>query len=1030
MAGLKTIRALLVTSVFAGGMALAGTAGAGNDTDVPDPESVRAYRDYWTALEEYEARAAAEGQSRLRALYDRLDREENQKRVERTRQQLDLLKAAADKYKRHLSEFPSARNRQYVMLNYANIVDRIASIEQETNADEADRIRREALSQLRDFEQAYPDASLRDDASALRAVMLEKVGSQAEANRVWETLAARPRENQATLAANIAAGDHAFDTMDARGALKYYKRAMAIVESISKNPQSRRMALRARVKVLYRIGWAAYKGAELDETVAAAEELLQPHIDVFGEQERRGIQKDAAELLGDALYETGNWARANKVLARPGLRLAGAQAGLRVMRRLGGGKRFAEAGDLGEFLMARFPNAAEFPWISDLAATAFDQSGKPAKAMAVRAKLADMLPRRSLWRAINRDNIEAVAALDQLGADGARKAAAWYYEDGIQSGSQSSFKTASSIYETLLEENGNARDSNEWRLRIANAWYFQDNLAEARRRYAELKSEYALDRRLLEITSYQDVLAAEKVWKRAAEKAAVAGKKAQDDQDTVASLKQLLLSIDDFASRFPGQNRSVELMLVGASACRDQGLLAEAQKYWQRVLVSTPSAAQRALAIRGLVFAELALSPSSEVVSVVSKFLRLEDWRELGSVLRNEMEGVLSTAALDEGTRLNRDGKVLEAGTLLVQTASENDSVPQREKLLRDGAYLLALGGAWPEAGRIAAKYKKDGMRQFAGDMAYLSARADEFQLRLAVAARSYVDFGVAFPSHTRSKAALERGEKLAAANGDLKTATQAAEVLASRESRREDQLKALSRAIKYAMDASAFNAAHKLAAARLKVSRDLPERYESQWLLGKIDIERGDEQQGIDNLEILAKRIEQDRDQLGDSFAPLSGAVNLYLARHFQKKLDAIRADSNDPQVAAVVSRNLKLFDEVLMRFDRAAASGDRESAPMARYLAGVAAEEMADDVEKLGKAGGDAKSRENSARLKTLARSYFSANLVAQRKNPAIYKGNEWMSRAALKLDPADKSAVSGTIGDEVPISTMPDMPAQWQL
>ncbi|NDE15159.1 hypothetical protein EBZ80_09550 [bacterium] len=778
---------VLSAMIVAAGVQDVGLALAGSGAEVPDPGAVRAYRDYWTALEEYEARAASEGQSRLRALYDRLDREENQKRVERTRQQLDLLKSAAEKYKRHLDEFPSARNRQYVMLNYANIIDRIASIEQETNADQADKIRREALSQLRDFEEAYPDASLRDDASALRAVMLEKVGSEAEANRVWQTLASRPRENQATLAANIAAGDHAFDNMESRVALKYYKRALAIVDSISKNPQSRRTALRARVKVLYRVGWAAYKGAELDETLAATEELLQPHIDVFGEQERRGIQKDAAELLGDALYENGNWKRAMSVLSRPTMRLVGAQAGLRLLRRLGSGKRFPEAGDIGDFLLAKFPNSAEFPWIADHAATAFDQSGKPARAMAVRARLADMLPKRGLWRAINRDNIEAIAALDQLGADAGRKAAAWYYEDGIQSGSQSAFKAASSLYETLLEENGNARDSNEWRLRIANSWYFQNNLAEARRRYAELKSEYALDRRLLEITSYQDVLAAEKIWKQAAEKSAVAGKKAGDDQDAVAALKQLVESIDDFASRFPGQNRSVELMLVGASACRDQGLLGEAQKYWQRVLVSNPTGAQRALAIRGLVFAELALSPSSEVVSVVSKFLRLEDWKELGPMLRNEMEGVLSVAALDEGSKLNRDGKVLEAGTLLVQTATENERVPRREKLLRDGAYLLALGGAWPEAGRIAEKYQKDGLREFAGDMAYLRARAEEFQLRLGSAARAYVEFGKASPSHTRSKTALERGEKLAAANNDLKMAAEAAETLASRESRRED---------------------------------------------------------------------------------------------------------------------------------------------------------------------------------------------------------------------------------------------------
>lgn len=1017
---------IAITTLLSG----AGPGGSGQNDDVPDPDSVRAYREYWSALEEYEARASADGQSKLRAMYDRLDREENQKRVERTRQQLDLLKSAATKYKKHMAEFPEAQNRQYVIMNYAQIVDRIATIEQETNVEEADRIRREALSQLRDFEESYPDAPLRDDASALRAVMLEKIGRESDAARVWETLAARPRENQAILAANIAAGDHAFDATDSRGALKYYQRAREITDSLARNPTLRRTAMRARVKVLYRIGWAAYKGAELDQTVAAAEELLQPHIDVFGEQERRGIQKDASELLGDALYETGNWKKARKVLVRPSLGLVGAQAGLRVLRRLGSGKRFDVMGEIGDLLMAKFPNAADIPFIADLTATGFEQSGKLAKAMAVRAQLSNLLPRRSLWRAINRENIEALAALDRLGIEASRKAAAWYYEDGIETGSQASFKTASAIYDVMLEDNGNDTESNEWRLRIANSFYFQNNLVEARRRYAELKSEYALDRRLLELTSYQDVMAAEKSWKATAEKASVAGRKPADDEDSAKALKQLAESIDDFTSRFPGQNRSVELLLVGASACRDQGILGEAQKYWQRVLVSTPTLSQRSLAIRGLVFAELALSPSSEVVSVVSKFLRLEDWNELGSVLRNEMEGVLSSATVNEGTKLNKDGKVLEAGTLLVQTATDNPNVPHRQKLLRDGAYLLALGGAWPDAYRIAQDYKKQEMTEFSGDMAYLSARAEEFQLKLGACAKSYLEFGKNYPAHTRSKSALERSEKLASAGGDLRTAADAAESLAGREDRREEQLKAYSRAIKYAMDAGAMDAAHKLAASRLKVSRDLNERYESQMLLGRIEIERGDEQTGVDNLEILAKRIEQDKDQLGDSFPSLSGNVNLYLAQHFQKKLDGIRVDSSSPSASAVATRKMKLFDEVLVRFDRAASSGDRDSAPKARYMAGIVAEGMAGDLEKVGRIGGNLKYSENSIRLKNLARSYFSSNLVAQRKNPAVFNGNEWMARAALKLDPQDKAAVSGTISDQVPLSTVPDMPAQWQM
>jgi hypothetical protein len=999
--------------------------------EVPDPASVRAYRDYWSALQEYEARAAAAGQSRLRALYDRLDREENQKRVERTRQQLDLLRSSVDKYRKHLVQFPAASNRQFVVLNYARIIDRIATIEQETNADTADQLRKEALNQLRDFEESWPDASMRDDASALRAVLLEKTGQNAEALKVWQALAGRPRQNQPVLAANIAAGDYAFEQSESRSAWKYYQRAREIADTLARNPSLRRVAMRTRVKALYRSAWAAYKGGMLDETLSATEELLQPHMDILGEQERRGIQGDAAELLGDALYEIGNPALIQRVLGRPSLKLVGAQAGLRVMRRQGGANRHSAMSELGDFLLARFPNSREVPWIAELAATGRDKTGEVGKAMAVRARLANLLHGHSLWRAVNRNDIEASGALEKNGTEATRKAAAWFYEDGIQSGSQSSFKTAANLYDTLLETNGHDASANEWRLRVANSMYFQNDLAEARRRYQELKTAFALDRRLLELTAYQDVLAAERIWKSEREKVAVQGKGLPDqkgvNQSSADALRQLTLAIDDFTSRFPGQARSLELMLVGASACRDEGLYAEAQKYWQRVLLAKPGAAQRSLAIRGLVFAELAQSPSAEVVSLVSKFLRMEDWKELGASLRNELEGVLSTAALDEGGRLNRDGKVLEAGALLVQTGSENPGLPGREKLLRDGAYLLALGGSWPEALRVARSYQREDLREFRGDMAYLAARADEFQLKLGDAAKGYLEFARSNPSHTRSKAALERAEKLASANGDNAGAMAAADLLASRESRREDRLASLSRAFQYAIDAGNLSTAQKIGAERLKASKELSERFESQYLLGTLAIQRGDEQQGIDNLEILARRIDQEREQLGDQYAPLAGRVNLFLGKHFDAKLASIQVDGREPSASSVVTKKLQAFDEVVSRYDRAAASGDKETAPEARYLAGRAAELMSDD---LAKVQADGKSRDASSRLKTLAKNYFSSNLAAQRKNPAVFNGNKWMSRAALRLDPGDKNAVSGTISDEVPLSTGAEMPFQWQM
>lgn len=997
---------------------------------IPDPEAVRAYRDYWSALEEYEANAAANGNSKLRAIYDRINREENEQSSRRTREQIEFLVSASEKYKRHLDEFPEATNRQYVILNYARMIDRIAGIEQEINADRADGMRKDVLSRLRDFEQSYPDAAMRDEVSALRAVLLEKTGMGDDAIAVWHALARRDRVNQSVLAANIASGDYAFDKVDYRSALDYYERAGRIVSGLAKSAENRKMAVKAAARVNYRIGWAAYKSGALDKTIAAASALLEPHLDVFSDKERQGIQRDAAELLGDALYEERDLVRTRKILSRPTFSLVAASSGLRVVRRLGSSRQFGRLSELGTFLLDKFPNSGEVPWLVDLTAAGLEQSGNIAAAMAIRARIVNLLPNKSLWRAINRENIDALAALRRIGVVSGQKAAAWYYEEGIESGSQSSFKTSASIYQTLLDENLSDKDANEWRLRIANCNYFQNNLVEARRLYAELKSEYALDRKLLELTAYQDVLAAERVWKDKLATATVAGRKPLDDEVSKSALKQLIGAIDDFNSRFPGQKRSNDLLLVGASAFRDQGLVADAEKYWQRVLVANPTAAQRGLAIRGLVQAELMISPHAEVVAVVSKFLKLEDWEKLGSGLRQEMEGILSSAAIDEGSRLNQDGNVLEAGTLLVQTAMENPGIPQREKLIRDGAYLLALGGAWAEARKTATGYSGNGMKKYAGDMEYLVARADEYLLKLGRAAGEYLQFAQRHPKHTRSEAALDRAEKLALANNDFKVAALAASVRAGRAKTREKRLDGFRRSVAHAEQGGANREARKYAAMMLKESRDLPERFSSQFALGKIAVESGDVQQGIDNLEILARRIEQDRYQLGGSFAGLSGRVNLYLGEHFNSQLDAIRIDGKDANVASVLERKLKLFDEVMMRYDRAAASGDRRSAPVARFKAGSAADLMAHDIERSGRAGIDLKSRENVSRLQSLAKNYFSANLMAARKNPGAYRGNEWVARSGLKIDGGNESRVAASLSEEVPLITNPDLPAQWRM
>src|SRR5690606_7626265 len=186
-------------------------------------------------------------------------------------------------------------------------------------------------------------------------------------------------------------------------------------------------------------------------------------------------------------------------------------------------------------------------------------------------------------------------------------------------------------------------------------------LAEASLMYRALKTRFKVDPEILQTASFELVRVDEKRWRQEFARAAERGDDPKKDKAVADSLADLERSIDEYATRFPQEKRSVDLLLVGASANRDLERYEEASRYWQRVLVSQPDPAQRGVAVRGLVLASLKLGSAGDVVEITRRFLKLEDWRSLGLNIGDELKGVLAVAALDEGKRLNDSGHVREA---------------------------------------------------------------------------------------------------------------------------------------------------------------------------------------------------------------------------------------------------------------------------------------------------------------------------------------------------------------------------------
>lgn len=1001
--------------------------------DVADARAVDAFRKYWGAFEEFEGKRLGEGQKKFQDSWNEVKESFQKERAKLSVEQLDALQRAAAKYRKHLEDHSDAANRPYVMLNLAQIQNLIGDHLTKGDADAGTFAKSEALALLREIEESFRNFSHREQALYLRAVVLESMDREDEALGAWQSLAATAKDSIYGVHANIAVGDHMWTRERPAEAVAAYKKALKLLPDVPADDPAYE-----KITINYRLAWAAYRSAELETAIQATAELLAPAAPIRSADKRAKMQQDAVDLAGDALYDNNDMNRTKEILRRRELLVFAPAIGLRTLSRYNANGIHGEATNLGESLIQDFPLAKESPEIMTLTADSWQKLGQSPKQTSALEKLAQLLPAQSLWRARHKDDPLTIRRMEERGIPAAIAAAGFHYDTGLASGNPKAFDTAESFYGILVEHSPNAADSNDWRLRRAHCHYFAGSYDDAARYYQELKSDFKVSSEILQIASYQLVLTHEKRWRERFAKAAEKGDNPYQSPEAVESLRNLEQSIDEFAARFPGQGRSVDLLLVGASVNRDMEKLEGATKYWQRALVSQPSPAQRGVAIRGLVFAGLKTGSTGDVVEMARKYLKLEDWRALGLNLGNELRGVLSVAALDEGKRLNSSGKVLEAGLLLTSIAEEFGDLPDRDRIFRDGGYMLAIGGDWPGAQKAAESYLKAGLQKNRGDMIYLQARAQEYQIRLHDAAKAYYDLGEKYPKHVRATTSLQRAEKLAIAENDFDLAALAAAALADQSARDNDRMVHYERAIDHLDKADNPNKALSLANRRLRTSRTPGERLKSRILVARMTYRAGSEQEALDDLAVLQKTIDRDRAQLpAEQYAALAGETSFLLGEEARRKFDDFRLAERSGNIQDNVDTKTRYFEDLVQAYDKAAAVGDPRWAAEARYQLATAAEAFADEIASIPARSGESlnlrsQSRYNTTveRLKGLAKKYYGSNVLAARKNPARYKDNEWVKRSQLRLTGDESARPETKHKDVIPASVRDNLPSQWSL
>lgn len=1009
-----------------------GENAAARSTREIGSNSLEAHRRFWDAFRHYEmtkrkssADEFQKARDGLQSLYDKEDGAYIEKRV-------NSLEAAIGEYQENLQKTTTGPSRPFVLLNLAQASLELSALQSEqAHSANALKSKNLAIDSLKAIIDSHANFIHTPEALYLLANTLEAVGRSGDALPIWKNLASTNRDSFG-MHGNLVLGDRQFENASPDSAIKYYEQAAQILKALNRKDQPM-----DELRVFYRIAWANFKAGRPNATLKAIRRAVSPDVISQAVAQRSKIVQDLADLAAYSLFALDQTKVTSEFMKSRDFLAIAPKASLTIMGQYLTTNIPNKASDVGEIAADQFALAPEFPDILNLKIRADEMSGRQSSRLTDLEKLSMLLPAQSLWREKNKKDSGLLRHMEELARNANEVAATEYYQQGLNSGNPKTFSLAATYFQNLLDDAPPEDKALRLRLNIANCKYFAGRLFEAEKSYRELISSFKSPEDVLVTAYYQRALTLEKIWRNEFESSIQKNIEPTKNQSILAALGSLESAVEDHATRFPSQSRSIDLLIVAAGANRDQGQFAAAGNFWQRVLLSNPSSGQRAIAVRGLIFNKIRGGRPSEIIESASNFLKFEPADSLNAGLRQELLGVLSTATKDESSQLARRGLTDEAGTILLQVVSEFSDLPDREKLWRDGAYFLAISGNWPRAQASSESFLRQNFKAYTGDMKYLLARAHEYQLRFDQAVKAYLDLAENYPSHARAKAAMDRAERLALADNNFALAGRAAEE-SSRHQVGADRFRKLDEAILYYSKGNLLAKAKKVAQARLRFSKTTSDKLQSELSLAKIRYDAGEIQTALDDLDTLAKQIERAKPQLREDYKNLAAEANMILGEYALSQFNKTTFQERGGNIPTKMDKKGKFFKEMTSRFDTVAALDLPNMSPKARYLAAQAASNFADEISSLPQRAGEPTSLRNQtrynqdiSRLRDMALKYHGNNILAKQRAPQALKGSPWIGRSALALSTsAGQAERTGAIpvADQLSTASSNDMPQQW--
>lgn len=991
-------------------------------------EAISAYRAFSKNLKDFERKRRQEQESLLKNDKKFIEKKISLDEQKLKSEQITSLKKMIEIYRSDLSEISSNIGMQF---NLALALMQLADLLIIDNSNESLQLFQDSLDITEKILNRLTfgsDQIILPRALYLRSILQEQTNKRKESIETLNNIVKLGRTDQVSVYTHLRLGDLSYNSSNFSTATDHYVKADVMANKIlTQDPHM------LKPKILYRISWAAYKQGMSELSLKSVLKLYREHHWGQGTLDVDATKEDATFLLSEALF-TRNSIKFTENFINENIPIC-SEVIAKFLARLASNDRHEKVTEVGEIFLKKIGLSRDSPAILSLLGQSYRHIGNRDKSDQHLERLALMLPQGSLWRASFSSDLKNTKKMEVLAEAAALNLAVTAYSSGLISENPRAFIKAEEMFKLLVDTRPTDRRVSEWKLKIAHSNFFAKKFESAYVKYKStiLESELSTDQ--LKIALYQSVVASENAWRTLYDKVSSSTNDANKNIDVIKSCQRVEDSVNHYVERFPQESRSIDLLLIAASVNRDMDNFSAALGFWERVLLLQASTSQRALAIRGILYAKTKTSSSREVIESAFRLLKLENLNFQDKSLYQEINGVLSAALQSEADRLKSQGSFMEAANVLTEITAACPDLPNRERMIRDGAYFYGIAGQWLRAERLASAYLKSDSKKFSADMQYLLARSTEYQLKISSSANDYFNLAKNYPEHPKSKVALERARTLAKAEelDDLSLAI--AELMISRSNREENRFTHIDESINILLKQEKYDEAEKNGRLRLRLSSGTYEKFQSRYKLAEIAYLAGSKQESLDLLKILEKNIIDRKSKLKNlEYRDLIGKVNFLIGYHYKNLFYTINLNSSsDTQTA--INRKSAYFLESSRYFEKVISSGDPQLEPKARYEIASTAEDFSNEIsgiyirsERLSKIIAQSRNKATIQRLQKLAQAQYARNVILSRQKPDIYAKNEWILKSLNRLND-DKNKTSSPEYNEIsPIASYGGLISQW--